>query len=337
MKVLVDGRWKGLHGIGRYAREVISRLQRNGIFLEELDAFPLLHPLEPLLLSYQIARRQPDVYFSPGFNPPLLSSTPFVFTIHDLIHLRFAQNYGLKQRAYYRAVVAPAILRASAIVTVSEFSRREILESIAVPESKVRVAGPGVAEHFSANVESFDLPYDYFLYVGNRKPHKNIPRLLEAFGRAELGVGIRLVLLGEADRESAALAKALRLGERVIFLGEVTDDDLPGLYRGAVALALPSLLEGFGLPALEAMACGAPVIASNSSSLPEVVGDAGILVDPYDVEALADAMQRVASDAELRAGMISRGLERAKLYSWDKTAGQILQILIDASRGTVSR
>ncbi len=337
MRVLADGRWKGRHGIGRYALEVISRLRASGVSLEELDAFALFHPLEPLLLSYQIARRRPDVYFSPGFNPPLWSTTPFVFTIHDVIHLRFAQNYGLRQRAYYQAVVAPAVRRASAVITVSEFSKREILEWVAVPESKVQVISPGVAEQFSTEIEPPRLPYQYLLYVGNRKPHKNLPRLLEAFARAELGPTVRLALSGAADRETVGIIEMLALGDRVLFLGELTDAELAGLYRGAVALVLPSLLEGFGLPALEAMACGAPVIASNSSSIPEVVGDAGLLFDPYNVGALAEAMQRVVSDAGLRARMASEGLERAKMFSWEETARRTLQVLGDASRDAVGR
>lgn len=332
MNVLVDRRWTGQHGIGRYALEIIPRLQRSGVDVEELDPFPLLYPLEPIRLSWRIARRRPDVYFSPGFNPPLWSTAPFVFMVHDLIHLRFAQDYGWRQRVYYERVVRPAIKRASAVLTVSEFSRSEILRWSRAPASKVWVVRAGVAEGFDPEVEPLSLPYTYFLYVGNRKAHKNVPRLLEAFARASLGPGVRLVLSGDADRETAGLAGRLGLGERVVFFGSVADDVLPRLYRGAVALVFPSLLEGFGLPPLEAMACGTPVITSNSSSLPEVVGNAGIMVDPYDVEALADAMQRVMADEVLRAAMSARGLERAKLFSWDNTAEQVLQVLREAAR-----
>lgn len=331
MRILADGRWAGQHGIGRYAREIIPRLQRDGAVVEQLEPFQLLHPLEPIRLSWQIARRDPDVYFSPGFNPPLWSAAPFVFMIHDLIHLRFAKDYDWRQRVYYERVVGSATRRASAVLTVSEFSKGAILDWAHVPESKVRVVSPGVAEGFGPNVEPLSLPYTYFLYVGNRKSHKNVPRLLEAFARASLGPGMRLVFSGNPDRETAGLAIRLGLGERVVFFGPVTEDVLPRLYRGAIALVFPSLLEGFGLPPLEAMACGTPVIASNSSSIPEVVGDAGMLVDPYDVQALSNAVRRVLSDESLRASMSAKGIERARSFSWDRTAEQVLEVLREAA------
>jgi glycosyltransferase involved in cell wall biosynthesis len=331
MNILVDSRWVGQHGIGRFALQIIPRLRRSGIVLEELAPFPSLHPLEPIRLSWQIARRGPDVYFSPGFNPPLWSTAPFVFMIHDLIHLRFARDYGWRQRVYYERVVRPATRRASAVLTVSEFSQSAILDWAHVPESKVQVVSPGVAEGFSLKVKPLSLPYVYFLYVGNRKPHKNVPRLLEAFSRASLDPEIRLVLSGNPDRETAGLASRLGLGERVVFFGPVAEEDLPRLYRGAIALVFPSLLEGFGLPPLEAMACGTPVIISNSSSIPEVVGDAGLMVDPYDVEALANAMRRVLADGGLRSTMSARGIERAKTFSWDRAAEQVLGVLREAA------
>lgn len=331
MKFLVDSRWTGQHGIGRYALEIVPRLRRSGVALEEVGAFPVLHPLEPLWLSWQVARRGPDVYFTPGFNPPLWSTAPFVFVIHDLIHLHFARDYGWKQRVYYERVVRPATKRASAVLTVSEFSKSAILDWAHVPESKVQVVSPGMAEGFSPEVEPLSLPYSYFLYIGNRKSHKNVPRLLEAFGRASLGKEVRLVFSGEKDPETARLVSSLNLDKRVVFFGPVADEVLPKLYRGAVALILPSLLEGFGLPSLEAMACGTPVIVANASSIPEVVGDAGIVFDPHDVEALAEAIQRVLYDDELRRTMSARGLERAKLFSWDRASGQVLRILREAA------
>lgn len=329
--VLADGRWKGRHGIGRYTLEVLPRLRSAGIPVEEVNGLPLLHPLESVWLSWKVVRRKPDVYFSPGFNPPLWSAAPFVFTIHDLVHLRFAGDYGLRQRIYYESVVRPAVRRAAAILTASEYSKNEILEWVRVPEHKVIVASPGVGPEFTQQVEPLPLPYEYFLYVGNRKPHKNLARLLGAFAQAALGSQVRLVLSGTADRETANMVNRLGLDGRVVFFGDVTEGALPRLYRGAIALIFPSLLEGFGLPPLEAMACGTPVIASNVSSIPEVVGKAGLMVNPYDVEALAEAMRQVSSDASLRASMAARGLEHAKLFSWDETAERVLQVLREAA------
>lgn len=332
LRILADGRWKGQHGIGRYATEVIPRLRRSGVSVDELGGLSLLHPLEPFWISREVSRHKPDVYYSPGFNPPLYANIPFVFTVHDLVHRRFAQDYGLKQRAYYGAVVKPAIKRASAVITDSEFSKGEILSWVSIPESKVHVVSLGVGGQFGTEAEPLSLAYEYLLYVGNRKSHKNVSRLLEAFGRAALDPDMRLVFSGAADHETAKLANDLGLDKRIVFFGEATEEQLAGLYQGAIALVLPSLLEGFGLPALEAMACGTPVVASSSSSIPEVVGDAAILFDPNYVQDLANAMQQVASDNRLRTEMISKGLERARLFSWERTAEQVLSILRDVAR-----
>ena len=337
MSILADGRWKGRHGIGRYALQVLSRLRRTGAHVEELSGLPLLHPLESVWLSWKIVQRKPDVYLSAGFNPPLWSPAPFVFTIHDLVHLRYPGDYGLRQRIYYEMVVRPATKRAAAVLTVSEYSKNEILEWVRIPEYKVVVASPGVGKEFRPKVEPLRLPYKYFLYVGNRKPHKNVPRLLRAFARANLEPHVRLVLSGAADRETANMMSHLGLSGRVVFFGDVPESVLPRLYRGAIALLFPSLLEGFGLPPLEAMACGTPVVASDASSVPEVVGKAGIMVNPYDVEALAEAMRRIASETSLRAEMATRGLKRAKLFSWDGTTEQIIQVLREAAGAPVSR
>jgi glycosyltransferase involved in cell wall biosynthesis len=331
LRVLVDGRWEGAHGIGRFALEVIPRIQRSGTTLEKLGSFPLLHPLDPLWISWKIARHNPDVYFSPGFNPPLWNTAPFVFTVYDLIHLRFAKDYSWKQRAYYRAVVRSALERASVVLTVSEFSKKEILNWGAVPETKVRVVGAGVGDEFNPEVDPLPLSHPYFLYVGNRKSHKNITRSLEAFAKAKFDPEVRFVLSGEADRETAELVRSLRLSERVLFFGTASNEALPRLYRGAIALVFPSLFEGFGLPPLEAMACGTPVITSNTSSIPEVVGDAGIMLNPYAVDAWADEMERVLSDDRLRASMSARGLERAKLFSWDNSAQLVYKYLVEAA------
>lgn len=337
MRILADRRWEGQHGIGRFASEVITRLQGTDVVLEETSTLPLLHPLEPLWLSWSILRRKPDVYFSPGFNPPLRSAVPFVFVIHDLIHLRFAGAYGRRQRAYYELVVKPALRRARAVLTVSHFSKGEILNWARIPEWKVKVVGAGVGDSFNPGVKPSPLPFPYMLYVGNCKFHKNLPRLLEAFRRAELGPEVRLVLSGQIGRVTADLAVSLGLSERVVLSGPVAEVDLPKLYRGAIALVMPSLLEGFGLPLLEAMACGTPVVASDSSSIPEVVGGAGLLFDPYDVEDMALAIRRVASDEEMRAKMSSKGLQRASLFSWDETARHVLGSLREAANTTNRR
>lgn len=327
--ILADTRWIGFHGIGRFAREVIARIPH----LSPLPAsLPLLHPFEALWLSTLLLRMRPRVYFSPGFNPPLWSPVPVVFTIHDLIHLRFPEETNALKRAYYRFVVRPAAVRAYRVLTVSEFSRREILEWARLPEEKVVVVGNGVGPEFSPQGKRHEPGYPYVFYVGNTKPHKNFHRLLEAFARSELLGEVRLVCTGTPSQRVLGLIQELGLEQHVVFAGTIPDEELPAYYRGALALVFPSLYEGFGLPALEAMACGTPVVTSSVTSLPEVVGDAAVLVDPYDVESIAWGVRRVVEDSSLRKELRRKGLKRAKQFSWDKTAELTWQVLQEAAQ-----
>lgn len=334
---LADARWCGPHGIGRYAEEVLARLKKSGARVLELRGPPPLHPLEPLWLSWKVAHLRPDVYYSPSFDPPLWSAAPVVFTIHDLIHLSNHADYGWRQRVYYERVVRPAVRRAAAVMTVSEFSKGEILKWSGVPESKLVVTGAGVGEEFEPGVEPLRLPYEYLLYVGNRKPHKNIAGLLRAFAKVPKRHHAQLVLTGDEDRETSLLARSLGIDGRVTFMGHVDARALPRLYRGAVALVFPSLVEGFGLPPLEAMACGTPVITSDAASIPEVVGDAGVMVDARDVDALAEAMDQILDDERLREDLSGRGIRRARLFSWDAVARRVLLTLRGVAEGGTGR
>ncbi|WP_027482712.1 glycosyltransferase family 4 protein [Deinococcus pimensis] len=325
-RLLVDDRWSGQHGIARFSREVLARLGPSGA----ISAVPLMHPAEPVLLGLELTRRRPDVYFSPGFTPPLWSPVPFVFTIHDLIHLDVPEESSRGKRLYYDLVVRPAARRAARVLTVSEFSRRRIVEWAGVPGKRVVNVGNGVGEAYTPEGARHEPGYPYLLYVGNRKPHKNVPRLVEAFARLDVP-DLRLVLSGGPDDDTRHLALRLGVLDRVVFAGLIPEVDLPAYYRGAVALAYPTLYEGFGLPALEAMACGTPVVTSNRTSLPEVVGDAALLVDPEDVEVIVAALTRVVADFALRTALASRGLARSRLFSWDRTAALVARVLEEAS------
>ncbi len=327
MKLIVDTRWIGPHGIGRFAREVISRLPGATPIPGVL---PLLHPLEPIWLSWVLVRLRPRVYFSPGFNPPLRSPVPLVFTIHDLIHLRFPEETSAHKQAYYRLVVRPAAGRAYRVLTVSEFSKREILEWAGLPKEKVLVVGNGVGSEFSSEGKRNVSGYPYLFYVGNLKPHKNLQRLLKAFARSGLSGEVRLLCTGSPDEPSLRLIRDMGLEDCVIFKGVIPDEELPAYYRGALALVFPSLYEGFGLPALEAMACGTPVVTSGITALPEVVGDAAVVVDPYDAESIAWGIRRVVEDNALREELRRKGIERAKQFSWDRTAELTWKVLQEA-------
>ncbi|WP_019587347.1 glycosyltransferase family 4 protein [Deinococcus apachensis] len=324
-RLSVDARWMGPHGIGRFAREVLGRL--DGVPL----SVPLAptHPLDPLATHLALRRTRPALHFTPGFNPPLASPVPLVFTVHDLIHLDVPEEAGWTRRLYYDRVVRPALHHAARVLTVSEASRQRLLEWGGVPETQVVVVGNGVGPNFTPDGDVHQPGYPYLLYVGNRKPHKNVPRLLRAF--AALGLPeLRLVLSGPPDAETAHLALSLGVYDRVVFSGLIPEEELPAYYRGASALAFPSLYEGFGLPAAEAMACGVPVVTSTTTSLPEIVGDAAILVDPRDMDAIRDGLHRAVTDQSLRANLRSRSLRRAATFNWDRAAERVQAVLQDA-------
>lgn len=323
-----DARWSGPHGIGRFADEVIARLPEArplAIGARRLSLF------DPLATALAALRLREGVYFTPGFNPPLRSPVPFVFCIHDLIHLRFPAESTPLRRAYYRFVVAPAARRAARILTVSEFSRREILEWTGLPEERVVVAGNGVSAAFTPDGPRHAPGYPYFLYVGRREPHKNLPGLFAAFAASRCRTDTRLILTGDADSATLDLAHRHGIAERIAFAGTLDDAQLAAHYRGAIALAMPSFYEGFGLPMVEAMACGTPVLASNVTALPEIAGEGNaLLVDPAREEAIREALDSLASDSQLCLNLRNCGLSRAAQFSWDRVAAAVAGVLVEA-------
>jgi glycosyltransferase involved in cell wall biosynthesis len=323
---LADARWLGAHGIGRFAQNVLSRL-RN---CEQLSSGPRpLSPLDPLWLTYQIATKRPAVFFSPGFNAPALSMVPLVFTIHDLAHLQLPVFATYRRRLYYRCLVKPASNRAYRVITVSEYSRTHILEWTGLPETCVVNVGNGVEPIFRPEGWKYEPGFPYILHVGAFRPHKNITRLFKAFAKIDYP-SLRLILTGKKTLELTAQLQDLRIENRVEFTGCVTDDMLAALYRGAVCLVSPSLMEGFGLPALEAMASGIPVIVSRNTAAPEVVGNAAILIDPLQVDDIRAAMERILSDAQLRQSLRKAGLRRAELFCWNRVAEKVQRVIDEA-------
>jgi glycosyltransferase involved in cell wall biosynthesis len=278
-----------------------------------------------------IAKNKPSVFYTPGFNPPLYSSPPFVFTIHDLNHIHFNPNSSAFKRAYYRLFLKPACRRAFKVVTVSEFSRRNIVEWSNVPEDKVINVGNGAGAEYCPDGKSYTPGYPYIFWVGNYKPHKNLPRLLEAFLISGVKNDVKLVLAGEMDKSTVALVKEKNLENDVVFAGLLEEEKMPSYYRGAKALVFPSLYEGFGLPVLEAMACGTPVVTSNCTALPEVAGKACLLVNPQKADEIATAIHRVVDDLDLAKRMIAAGIEQAKKFTWDKTADTVRTVLKQAA------
>lgn len=322
---IFDTRWKGAHGIGRFATELHRRLE---YFSEIGIGGRPSSPLDPLLLTRYLHSTTPRLFFSPGYNAPLGNPCPFVFCIHDLNHLFVKDNSSVLKRAYYASVMRPAAHKARWILTVSEFSRRSICEWAQIAETKVIDVGNGVSEAFRASGTHFTgIGRPYFLHVGCHKPHKNFERVLQAFAASGLRRDFMLVSTGEPGTHLRRKIATLGLEECVSFVGVMPEEQLAELYRGATALIFVSLYEGFGLPIVEAMACGTPVLTASVTSMPEVAGDAAILVSPYDVEAIRDALVNLARDDQLRESLRARGLDRVKRYTWSSTAEKTRSVL----------
>ena len=270
---------------------------------------------------------------------PRLSSIKGVFTLHDLIFLFHPQTHKPLNR-WFLTLMMPRFLRvADAVIAVSECTKRDAVRYYGIPEEKIIVIYEGVNPRFrpagpetvAAVRQKYGLPERFILYVGTIEPRKNLTTLLEAFHHLTTlqPCDLRLVIVGKRGWLYEGFFRRLRelgLEERVHFTGYVPDEDLPALYSAADLFVFPSLYEGFGLPVLEAMACGTPVVCSNTSSLPEVAGDAALLVPPTDVRGLAEAMARVLTDETLRGAMRAKGLARAGEFSWVRTAGETLRI-----------
>jgi glycosyltransferase involved in cell wall biosynthesis len=267
---------------------------------------------------------------------------PAIAAIHDLGYLWFRSAYTPLAWILLHLGTIRNARGARRIVVDSQATARDVIRYLHVSPDRLRVAylgGPEVrdVEPDPLLRERYNLPERYFLFVGTLQPRKNVPRLLRAFAvaraRGRLGEQTVLALAGQAGLGAESLkelAGELGIGDAVRWLGYIPSEDRPALYASALAFVFPSLYEGFGLPVLEAMAWGTPVIASDVSSLPEVVGDAGLLVDPLDVAGLSDAMARVADDRSLTDRLVARGRDQAARFSWDRCAAEIEKTFVEA-------
>jgi len=311
---------------------------------------PTFSTAEQTRLPWIVRRLRLDVLHSPYYIKPYLLPCPSVVSLYDLIAARYPQYLPSSwARLAFAVTTRLAITTARRLITLSAASRRDLAELYGVPPERVAVTPLAADEHFRPMGEmaalenvrrKYALPEHFVLYLGSNKPHKNLVRLIQAWflvlspqssvpNRQSAIGNPQLVIAGHWDpRYPQAQQKAAELGleESVRFLGDVSEADLPALYNLATVFAFPSLYEGFGLPPLEAMACGTPVVCANTSSLPEVVGDAALLFDPLDVPALAAALAQALGDASLQAALRPRGLARARLFSWERTAKETLAV-----------
>jgi glycosyltransferase involved in cell wall biosynthesis len=295
------------------------------------------------------ARARVDVIHAPAYTAPLWSTMPVVLTIHDVSYERHPEWYPYQRDAIRRMFYRRSARTAARVLTDSEFSAGEIAAAYQLPRERITVAPLGVSDHFApgdrpnetlpADVLPAAITVPFLLHVGDLHERRNLPLIVHAMLEAQRRPGmpaLSLVLAG-VDRgigdRLRSYAREANTPDAVVCLGSVTDRQLLALYRGAAALVYPSRYEGFGLPVLEAMACGTPVIASRAASIPEVLGDAGVLLDPDDEPGWAEAIAEVVNDEWRKGRMRKAGLARARSFTWARTAA----ITLDAYRAVVSR
>jgi glycosyltransferase involved in cell wall biosynthesis len=364
LRIAIDARKIRDYGVGTYLRNLLRHLSRldsqneyvlfcragdletveelGGNFRAILEEAKSYSVGEQLRIPLDLRREKIDLFHAPHYVLPPLTPCRSVVTIHDCIHLRFPQYLPNRLAyAYAWSSMWMATHRANRVLTVSEASKRDILHYFHIPERKIEVIYNAIDDRLGETPtpdeiervrERYQLNAPYVLYAGNIKPHKNLERLIEAFHtlRQDTDLAhVKLLIIGDEISKYATLRRAVhryKLHKYVRFFGFVPDKTLAVLYRLARVFVFPSLYEGFGFPPLEAMASGAPVITSNVSSLPEVVGDAALLIDPLDSGAIAQAIRRVLLDSDLREDLRQRGLRRVKEFSWERSVRRVREI-----------
>jgi glycosyltransferase involved in cell wall biosynthesis len=312
--------------------------QMRSVPLSDRALAILWHRLQ-LPLWVELVTGSVDIFHSPDFVLPPVRRAKTLVTVHDLSFIRYPQCADANLRAYLNKVVPRSVYRADLVLADSQSTKDDLVELLGVDASRIEVVYPGVEErfrpiedqaHLQGVRERYNLPPRFILGLGTLQPRKNFIHLIEAFADLRFAIcDLHLVIAGGKGwlyEEIFATVEQLGLEEKVIFPGFVADEHLPAIYNLADLFVFPSLYEGFGLPPLEALACGTPVITSDASSLPEVVGEAGLMVEATDVEALAEAMKQVLGDAALREGMIVKGMKQAKKFTWEKTAAKLLSL-----------
>ncbi len=373
MRIGIDARKLHYFGIGTYIRNLLrqlARLDRDTEFIvlarpadctavgslgDNFRAVPETAAnysvAEQIRIPLALRRERVTLFHAPHYVLPPLVRCRSVVTIHDCIHLMFPEYLPNRLAlTYARTSITLAARRATRVLTVSESSKRDILRFVDVPAGKIDVIYNAYDERFGVEPreedvirvrERYQLHDQFVLYAGNVRPHKNLERLIEAFDlvRKRGLEHLKLVLIGDEISKYAALRRAVhshQLHQYVRFLGYLPEETLAIMYRLAGVFVFPSLYEGFGLPPLEAMASGTPVVTSNVSSLPEVAGDAAILVDPYRPEAIADGIERLLRDEALRRDLRARGLARAQQFSWEASVRRVREIYGEVAQAPVA-
>ncbi|MBC8248766.1 MAG: glycosyltransferase family 4 protein [Anaerolineales bacterium] len=312
--------------------------QMRSVPLSDRALAILWHRLQ-LPLWVELVTGPVDIFHSPDFGLPPVRRAKTLVTVHDLSFIRYPQCADANLRAYLNKVVPRSVHRADLILADSQSTKGDLVELLGVESGRIEVVYPGVEERFhpiedQAHLEKvrkrYNLPPRFILGLGTLQPRKNFTHLIEAYSLLVTHYSsLQLVITGGKGwlyEEIFATVEQLGLEDKVVFPGFVADEHLPALYNLADLFVFPSLYEGFGLPPLEAMACGTPVITSNASSLPEVVGKAGLMVEATEVEALTEAMKQVLEDDALREGMMAKGVKQASKFTWEKAAAKLLSL-----------
>ncbi|MCL6430672.1 MAG: glycosyltransferase family 4 protein [Anaerolineae bacterium] len=295
-------------------------------------------------LSCEMLRNPPDVLFIPAHVVPIYHPRATVVTVHDIGYRYYPQHHTLPSRLYLDLSTRLSCRVARRVIVDSESTARDLVREYRVAPGKITVVYPGVnpamsrADRAAQEVvrRRYGLERPFLLYLGTIQPRKNLSHLIEAFARLPRDLGnVDLALVGGTGwlvGEIFRRVDELGLEDRVHFVGYVPDGDLPALLSAAECLVMPSLYEGFGLPVLEAMACGTAVVCSDASSLPEAAGEAALFFSPYDVQEMADAMVRVLTDAALRQTLVERGYAHVARFSWERASREVLDVLTEAAR-----
>lgn len=354
MHILIDARMIGdqPHGIAVHTRHLIENLSKidkknRYSFLVERGRVAMLRMTdfwvtrcrwisvsEQFGLPILLKKLNPDLYHSPSFIIPFYCPVPFVLTLHDLNHVRCPEMKRFHTTFYYQTILRRAVHRAKRIITVSHFSKDEIIDYYDVDPQKISVVYNGVDPKFSTvrnekrlgdYQKKYHLPNRFILWIGNSKKHKNLSRVIQAYEKLKTNAALLIVGIDSRFRGTDVR------NANIHFIRQIEEADLVSLYQLSTFLVCPSLYEGFGLPVAEALACGKRVIVSNRPPLSEIVGPAGTLVEPTDVDALAKTMDRLLNDPKIDE-IHHQGVEQAKKFSWEEAARQTIEIYESCNR-----